>query len=911
MSRAYPSSFRADSSSGTFEATTTSARQKLVKGSYNYSMNVNRETYSELIKTLPDIVYRIDSNGNFIYVNDSIQKLGYDSENLIGKHFSTILHPEDAENVQRAKVLPRYRGKQTTESETPRLFDEKRTGERITRNLKVRLKNARGSSKHYDEGEVIAIGLYKYDNDTQKNFLGTIGLIRDLSEINRARRALLLTERHYRLLIENVSEVISIVAHDGTILFVSESITRILGFDPINVIGENITSFIHPSDKNILLSIIDEPQKYHATPQSVEFRFESGEGPWRYLESSIKRIEDERNATICFILNSRDITERRKVEALRESAEKYHNIIENTYDIIYTIDMERKFIQVNEAFQRETGYRSDQVIGKSFETLIHPDDTPATLAAFERNQRGEPFEFETRARKKDGNYGWYHLINYPIIGANGEVICIHGIARNITPRKRAEEALKESEEKFANAFHSSPIAMAINTLREGKFIDINESTLMRTGYLRDEIIGTTIAELSLFAEKKSYSRFLKVLKRDRKVNDFECAFRLKSGELRSGIISAEIVKIKGENCIISSTLDITKWKTAEKALLESEERYKQLVENATDIIYWTNDKGQLTFVNPMGTRILGFTLNEFTGKHYLDFIHPDYRKDVERHYNTQFAKKVPNTYYEFLTYTKDGRELWLGQNVQLIIEENRVAGFQAVGRDITERKHADEKIRTTMIKLRKAMNGIIQAIELTVEARDLYTAGHQRRVSDLARAIADEMNLPKNTIEGIRIAGLLHDIGKVHVPAEILSKPGQISDVEFSIIQSHPRVGYEILKNIEFPWPVDEIVHQHHERIDGSGYPHGLSGDEILIEAKILAVADVVEAMSSHRPYRASPGIDSALEEIEKNRNILYDPEAVDACLRLFREKNFKFDKRANNNKIELNGQDDLPDEEV
>lgn len=871
-------------------------------------MNAHRETYSELIKTLPDIVYRIDSNGNFIYVNDSVQKLGYDSEDLIGKHFSTILHPEDAKNVQRAKVLPRYRGKQTTESETPRLFDEKRTGERITKNLKVRLKKLRGSKQHYDEGEVIAIGLYKYDNDTRKDFLGTIGLIRDLSEINQAKRALLLTERHYRLLIENASEVISIVAHDGTILFVSESVTRILGFNSIDVIGENISSFIHPSDRNILLGIIDEHQKSHSPTKTIEFRFQSGEGTWRYLESSIKRIEDERNATICFILNSRDITEMRKAEALRKSAEKYHNIIEHTYDIIYTIDMERRFIQVNEAFQSEMGYRSDQVIGKSFETLIHPDDAPAALAAFERNQRGEPFEFETRARKKDGNYGWYHLINYPIIGANGEVICIHGIARNITPRKKAEEALKESEEKFANAFHSSPIAMAINTLRDGKFIDVNESTLTKTGYLKEEIVGHTIAELSLFAEKKSYTKFLKMLKRDRKVNDFECTFRLKSGELRSGIISAEIVKIKGDNCIISSTLDITKWKTAEKALLESEERYKQLVENATDIIYWTDDKGQLTFVNPMGTRTLGYTLNEFTGKHYLDFIHPDYRTDVEYHYNTQFTKKTPNTYYEFPTYTKDGRELWLGQNVQLIIEENKVAGFQAVGRDITERKQADEKIRSTMSKLRKAMSGIIQAIELTVEARDLYTAGHQRRVSNLARAIADEMNLPKNTIEGIRIAGLLHDIGKVHVPAEILSKPGQISEVEFSIIKSHPRVGYDILKNIEFPWPVDQIVHQHHERIDGSGYPLGLSADEILIEAKILAVADVVEAMSSHRPYRASPGIDSALEEIEKNRNTLYDPEVVDACLRIFREKGFKLDKYNNNNKIEIGNGGDIPE---
>jgi len=186
------------------------------------------------------------------------------------------------------------------------------------------------------------------------------------------------------------------------------------------------------------------------------------------------------------------------------------------------------------------------------------------------------------------------------------------------------------------------------------------------------------------------------------------------------------------------------------------------------------------------------------------------------------------------------------------------------------------------------LGGTIEAMALTVETRDPYTAGHQRRVSDLARAIATEMDISENRVQGIRLAGVIHDIGKISVPGEILSKPGRISKHEFGIIKEHPTVGYNILKTVDFPWPIAQIVLQHHERFDGSGYPNGLSGEDILLEARIMAVADVVEAMASHRPYRASLGTDMALKEIAKNRGILYDAQVVEVCLRLF-NKGYRF----------------------
>jgi putative nucleotidyltransferase with HDIG domain len=215
-----------------------------------------------------------------------------------------------------------------------------------------------------------------------------------------------------------------------------------------------------------------------------------------------------------------------------------------------------------------------------------------------------------------------------------------------------------------------------------------------------------------------------------------------------------------------------------------------------------------------------------------------------------------------------------------------------IARDITERKRAENELKQTSNKLRQALGSIVKVIALTVEQRDPCTAGHQNRVANLARAIAIEMALSEDHIEGVYTAGIIHDIGKISVPAEILSKPSKLSEIEFSLIKEHAKIGYEILKEIEFPWPIAQIVYQHHERINGSGYPQGLSGEDIFLEARILGVADAVEAMASHRPYRPAHGLEKALEEISKNRGILYDPGVVDACLKIFAKKKFKLNDK-------------------
>jgi putative nucleotidyltransferase with HDIG domain len=245
--------------------------------------------------------------------------------------------------------------------------------------------------------------------------------------------------------------------------------------------------------------------------------------------------------------------------------------------------------------------------------------------------------------------------------------------------------------------------------------------------------------------------------------------------------------------------------------------------------------------------------------------------------------------YEVKFRKKDGTEIECLLTSTLRRDDNGdILGYQGILRDITERNRVKKELEKSYANLQKAVEATVKAIALTSEIRDPYTAGHQQRVAELACAIAKKMGLDEEQIETINVAGILHDIGKIYVPAEILSRPSKLNEIEMNMIRAHAQVGCDILEALELPWSISPIVLQHHERMDGSGYPAGISNGDILIEARILAVADVVEAMSSHRPYRPSLGMDAALNEIQQNRGKLYDPDVVDVCLTLFEEKEFK-----------------------
>ena len=307
----------------------------------------------------------------------------------------------------------------------------------------------------------------------------------------------------------------------------------------------------------------------------------------------------------------------------------------------------------------------------------------------------------------------------------------------------------------------------------------------------------------------------------------------------------------------------------EKALHVSEINFRNMIYSNADGILILDENSIVKFMNPAAESIFGTKAEHFVGQTFEHLIIPE--KPTELDITIGDGKSM-------VAEMRVMETEWEGQKVYL-----------ASLRDITDRKRMQQRLQLGLDNLKEVMDGTIRAMALAVEMRDPYTSGHQHRVAELAQAIAEEISLPAETIEGVYMAASIHDIGKISLPAEILSKPVKLTEIEMKMIQAHSKVGYDILKGIDFPWPIAQIVLQHHERMDGCGYPHGLGGNEILIESRIVGAADVVETMASHRPYRPAMGLDKALGEVSGNKGKLYDEQVVNACLKLFNEKGFQF----------------------
>jgi PAS domain S-box-containing protein/putative nucleotidyltransferase with HDIG domain len=320
-----------------------------------------------------------------------------------------------------------------------------------------------------------------------------------------------------------------------------------------------------------------------------------------------------------------------------------------------------------------------------------------------------------------------------------------------------------------------------------------------------------------------------------------------------------------------------------------EKLYKDLVEDAGVAISVDDKEGRAKYFNKRYAATFGYSLSEMEAQSIRTLVHPDDVEMVMKHHLDRVAGNHAPARYEFRGVRKDGTVIFLEVAAAPLKYKNDIIGTRAYLWDISERKQLENKLNNTLKTLRKTTGTMVQVIERMLEIRDPYTVNHQQRVADLARAIATELGLSTDRIDGLRLAGLIHDIGKIAIPAEILAKPTQLSEVEFQLIRTHPKIGYELIKSIELPWPVAMTVLQHHERLDGSGYPFGISANEILLEARILGVADVIEAMSSHRPYRPALGMAKALEEISQNSGVLYDRDVVEACLKVLQQNGFGF----------------------
>ena len=597
-----------------------------------------------------------------------------------------------------------------------------------------------------------------------------------------------------------------------------------------------------------------------------------------------------------------DITERKMAEErLRESEERYRNLFENAAEAIY-VAQDGKIVFLNPRATTMTGYSSEELMSTPFIEFIHPDDRDKVIDRHVRRMKGEeiPQLYDFRLTEKDGNVRWVEL-NVVAINWKGKPATLNFLS-DITERKRAEEALGEALKENESLLHS-----LLNYMHDAMLIINWDGSILFANRMAakiidcerpEDLVGHNMVEYLFPDSFQKAAKDLEAVKADKTGSPSEykmCTVTGRpiwvegiGGKIIFHNVSANLVCIR----------DITDRKQAEEVLIENQRRLAevnlmlQLVINTIPVrIFWKDLNLNYMGCNRLFAEDAGRQLPaDLTGKSDYNMGWREqadlYRQDDQEVIDTG---RLKIGYEEFQT-SPEGNRIWLRTSkVPLRDLDGCIIGVLGTYDDITDRKRAEQELMDTLESLRKAVGTTIQVMVSAVEARDPYTAGHQQRVADLARAIAREMGLPQDRIDAIRMAGSIHDIGKLSIPAEILSKPKKLTNNEFSLIKDHSQCGYEILKYIESPWPLAEIVYQHHERMDGTGYPRNLKGDEILIEARILSVADVVESMASHRPYRASLGIEKALEEILQNKGILYDSKAVGVCLKLFWEKGYHF----------------------
>ena len=457
--------------------------------------------------------------------------------------------------------------------------------------------------------------------------------------------------------------------------------------------------------------------------------------------------------------------------------------------------------------------------------------------------------------------------------------------------KQKDKTLRKSEEEYRTILENIEDGYYEVDLA-GNFTFFNNAVCKLSGCSKEELLGlNNLQFLDKETAKEVFQLFNKVYITGEPSKGFDWQMTRKDGTKRYVEASASLLKDSSDKPIGFRGIirDITERKNIDNKLYDEEQRFRALADQSSDIILLVNRKGIITYENKAVDEVLGYKPQERIGASSLDNIHPDDLKPIAHSFKILFSNTTPQTNKsEVRLRSADGRWRTFETMASNLIRDKFVEAAIVNLRDITERKKAEETLQQTLDRLKKAVSTTVQVLVSVLESRDPYTAGHQSRSANLACAIGKEMGLAEHIIEGIQMAGTIHDIGKLTIPAEILTKPSKLTEIEFSLIKEHSKIGFEMLKDVESSWPLAQIVHQHHERMNGTGYPKSMKGEQILLEARILAVADVVEAMASHRPYRESLGIEVALKEIEKNKGILYDASVADACLKLFREKGYQ-----------------------
>ena len=771
--------------------------------------------------------------------------------------------------------------------------------------------------------------------DASGKLLSYDGVIRDITERVLAEQAIHENEEKYRAIFENVRDIIFLLDNGGNFLSINQIANRIMGYTTSELIGRPFISLVHPDD---LPRAMDVFQKILAGEILKSFEMRVLKKSGNYFDAELNLVSLTYANSLQVLGVARDISERKLGEAtnMRLAA-----IVSSSNDAIISTTLDGVITSWNKSAEEMMGYTTKEIIGTPITKIIPPEIQAEIYALMKKVEEGNNIaRHETERICKNGERIQVAISLSPMKDGSGKVTGISTISRDITERKRNQLALQESEATLRTITASAQDAIIMMDDDE-KISFWNAAAEKIFGYSNEEALGQNLHRLlapQRFLDDfhNGYGHFKQTGAGPVIGKTLELAAIGKNGVEFPVETSISGVLLKNKWHGIGVVRDITERKHAE-GVLQKINRALRTISSCNEILIHASDESQLLnemcriIVEQAGYLLAWVGFAEHDEQKTVRLVaHVGYEEDyLERAKitwadnehgrgptGTAIRTQKPSVVQD--AQTDPAYMPWHDNSVKLGYRSILALPLASLGQILgaltiyspESNGFSEQEIRLLgeladdlafgiiTLRIRKlqelgakrlmhSMEGSIAAMAATVEMRDPYTAGHQRRVAGLSKAIAQEMRLPDEDIQGIYLAAVIHDLGKIQVPAEILTKPVKLSTIEFQIIQTHPQAGYDILKEIDFPWPIAQMVYQHHEWLDGSGYPNGLKDAEILLGAKIIAVADTVEAMSSHRPYRPGLGIEAALEEITRMRGVRYDVNVVDTCVKLFRERGY------------------------
>lgn len=864
-----------------------------------------------LLQQVSDAVISMDKDLNILTWNKSAEKIyGWSQKEVLSKSITKILKTRYLNNNQE-DVLKEIENKGIWQGE-------------VVQNIK-------------NGQEINILVSASCSRNLKGDIVGYVSANRNITDFKQLQSYLKTSKERF----EKSTELLPIILvendKNNIITFMNGKGMKILGYS-LDDIKRGLSIFQIIADEDVERIKIRHRERWKGkTFKPLEFNLKRKDGTVIHVLGSGTNVFDSNGNFICIRSVVVDISEAKKMENKLVKSEKLFRLLaENAKDLIYRYRLkpEKKFEYVSPSSILITGYAPKKFYTDPalYNKIIYSEDLHF-LEEFEEGRTINSNSIVMRLMHKNGHVVWTEQKLTPIFKDN-ELIAVEGIIRDVTERIKDEERINHFNMLYSVVNQINKIIVKVKS--RGNLFDEICRIAVKYGQFKMAWIGiidektNMVVPVSFSGYENGYLSIVNIKLDNRERSKGPTGTAVKTGHyyicrdiekdkifitwreealkrgyhscaafpicLKDKVIGAlnlyasetgffnedEIELLQGVTNDISYALE----------MLNHQEKIKyqaHLLDQVSDAIISYNMDKKISSWNKAAERIYGWKEKEVLGKGTLELMKSKYldgsREDsVKQLYDKNYWEG------EILRRRKDGKRanIFTKRNLLKNIKGETI-GIVTVDYDITEKKRIKKDLLTTERKLRSAFYQTIEIISGISEAKDPYTGGHQKRVSKLAMHIGKEIGLSENSIESLKMASILHDIGKISIPASILSKPGVLNEIEWKMLESHSMAGYEILKKYKLPWPIADIILQHHERIDGSGYPKKLKGNDIMIEARIIAVADVIEAMSSHRPYRPAHTIKKALEEIENNSGILYDQKIAEVALILFREKGFKF----------------------